>query len=705
MAFEYEALVGHLLVVGGRTISAPPPGALCEVAPRQAARGREADTFFVLVTPSGDHRASGKFYDNMAQMAAEQYFTSTGSVTSGLRNVFNTLNQNLYEHNQKAEAGRTYEANLMCAVLRGSDLIVGRIGPGVLLLRHDGRTVSIPEDLSDDESLYTEPLGMHPVPNPRMAQYRVANGSRLVLGDANLADFDLLQMDNILTGSDLASVLVGFKELARLQCIMLAAEFVPPDAPEIDASIPVGESSAEISSKRGKPTPPDEADTAAKARPGSKVERQARRGLSRLFMGAGGLLALFNRLITHYFPAPEEGEKRFFSSPATAGAVVLLPIGVVLMVIVVWLGATGESEFDLCFEEALRRAGTARDVPSSEVSTVIDLWTFTLQQIDRCDELRPGDPTLTNIRQEGQQIIDSLNRVTRRQAVPVATFIGAALSDIVIQGETLYVLDGNESLVHRVQLTSDGLASQAEQTITSMRRGANVNGFEVGEIIDIAFSTQLSRIMALDENGVLVICDPVLVVECEAQQLIGSEAWVNPVAFTTWTENVYVLDTGAGETGQIWRYTPVGEDFATAPSAYFGNLRPNLRASIDFAITPGRGGEVYILDADGSVRRFSGGVAQPFNYADFPVQVQQGGQFNSAVSMYLDGSPVGQRIYVLSRNNRTVYEVGLIGTFQASYKVFDESLLELSSGVAVTNSPAIIYVISGNAVLAIPKDG
>ncbi|MBC7870407.1 MAG: hypothetical protein H7Y09_06170, partial [Chitinophagaceae bacterium] len=52
MAFEYEALVCHLYVVGGRSISAAPPGALVEVAPRKAARGREADTFFTLVLPS-----------------------------------------------------------------------------------------------------------------------------------------------------------------------------------------------------------------------------------------------------------------------------------------------------------------------------------------------------------------------------------------------------------------------------------------------------------------------------------------------------------------------------------------------------------------------------------------------------------------------------------------------------------------------------
>ena len=62
MAFDFEALVGHLYVVGGRSISNQPPGLLVEVAPRKAARGRELDTIFVLVTPSGEATAPSALF-------------------------------------------------------------------------------------------------------------------------------------------------------------------------------------------------------------------------------------------------------------------------------------------------------------------------------------------------------------------------------------------------------------------------------------------------------------------------------------------------------------------------------------------------------------------------------------------------------------------------------------------------------------------
>jgi hypothetical protein len=35
MPFDYESLVGHLYIVGGRALSVTPPGALVEVAPKK----------------------------------------------------------------------------------------------------------------------------------------------------------------------------------------------------------------------------------------------------------------------------------------------------------------------------------------------------------------------------------------------------------------------------------------------------------------------------------------------------------------------------------------------------------------------------------------------------------------------------------------------------------------------------------------------
>lgn len=120
MPFEYESLVGYLVVVGGRSISQPPPGALVEMSPRRAARGREADTFYALAMPAGATPAAADFYAALTRDAAAHYFDGSGSVTSGIRAALMMLNERLHEQNLRE--GWALEAAMICGVLRGSDL-------------------------------------------------------------------------------------------------------------------------------------------------------------------------------------------------------------------------------------------------------------------------------------------------------------------------------------------------------------------------------------------------------------------------------------------------------------------------------------------------------------------------------------------------------------------------------------------------------
>ncbi len=727
MAFEYEALVGHLYVVGGRSISAAPPGALVEVAPRKAARGREADTFFTLVLPSGDSIAPTMFYEQMAQLAAERYFNSSGSVTSGLRDVFHTLNQNLVEHN--ASGKRAYEANMLCAVLRGADLIVGRIGPAVMLLRHEGNLRTFPEDLTEDEALYTPPLGVQAIPNVRMTQFRVAAGTRFVMGDANIADFDGQKLSDALVTSDVTGTLLAFKDLAKLQLTLTAVEFVLPELPVLE-SVLVGESTAQFTASGKTKTSTRETAVVAEAAPDgappssigtitdvpatlpekpkrtpreqktmNEMQRRASRSMGSSALVFSRFLAGINRLIDKFFPPPKEGQRGWLSSPTAAGLVLLVPVGVVMMVIVMWLSGTGQSEFEMCLDETLRRADLARGIPSSERQTVISAWDQTLTQVESCRNLRPDDPTLLGIRAEGRSTIDGLSQITRREVYAIDSFgPGTALSQIVIQGSDLYVLATEpQSQVYQVQLTSDGeQRATVGQAIPSMRTDASVNGYPVGEIFDIAYSTEDNLILALDKTGVLVTCSPRFL-QCAAQELIGSENWVNPVAIATWSGRLYVLDSGVGE---IWRYEQSGDgSYASAPSEYFGGQgRLPGGIAVDFDIEDS-GGNVYVLLSEGILRKYNSGQQQELALVGFPV----GQEIQSADAMYLDDSPIANVIYLISQQRAAIYEVTRGGTFVATYRPSDESMFALIRAVVAAPGQDMVYAVSGNAILAFKK--
>jgi hypothetical protein len=115
---------------------------------------------------------------------------------------------------------------------------------------------------------------------------------------------------------------------------------------------------------------------------------------------------------------------------------------------------------------------------------------------------------------------------------------------------------------------------------------------------------------------------------------------------------------------------------------------------VDFAIDAE--GSVYIVMSDGVVARYSGGTPEPFAMANFPTE----DSMRSVVSMFLNSNPVAQNIYFINRDERTIYETTHAGTFVASYRPEDEDLFTQVAHAVEDANKRIIYVMSGNTVLA-----
>jgi hypothetical protein len=707
MPFEYESLVGHLYVVGGRSISAAPPGALVEVAPQKAARIRETDTFYVLVLPSGDIVAATSFYEKLAKMATEIYFNSGGSVTSGLREVFNQLNNNLVEHNHSHE--NTYEANIICAILRGNDLIIGRVGSCVALMLNEGTLRTFPEKLEDDESLYIEPLGVRPIPNVKLMQSHVGNGTRIVFGDVNLAELNSDQINNTMMLANFGNVIVGFKELARLQMTMMAIEFIPPDV-NSGSAIPDGQSTAEIADKvraESRTRDSDSVTASTRSKPPRREKKPNRiTPLLKKFLGFGALflsrtLSLLDNVLDRFFGLTEAG--KWTTSPIGMGAVFLLPIIVVGFVVILWLSGMGKGAVDVCIQELQERVDLAHSpvVVNGDRNTVINAWQLVLTKVEECDYMDPENAALETIKREGLEIIDIQNRITRYEVDVIDTLPEASIKQMVIQGHNLYVLDEANILVYVITLEDNGTETARRRSpIAEMRPGGIASNIKVGEIFAIAFNEDENMIVALDRDGVLVECSQHFM-RCRGRSLLGAENWVNPVSITIWNGILYILDTGIGN-GQIWRYRPSSGIYNSAPTEYFdGATRPQIRNAIDFEID--RDGSVYVLLEQGIVLKYNNGQPQTFDYAAFP----EGQTITSAMSMFLDDRVISQQIYIVNRDNRTIYETTLIGTFDSSYRIFDEEQFDLLTVVTVADGAGgqeLIYAASGNTVFVIEKE-
>jgi hypothetical protein len=276
------------------------------------------------------------------------------------------------------------------------------------------------------------------------------------------------------------------------------------------------------------------------------------------------------------------------------------------------------------------------------------------------------------------------------------------LTSAVLRGEDLYVLDDGNEQVYRITLSENGLGmlANSRQPIATMRRGATVGQYTVGDLLDITWAengsglSQGNVLLALDRNGVLIEYSPTFLAR-GVQKLLGTEQWVSPVKMAAWQGRLYVLDPGAD---QIWRYDPSGGTFPGAPLEYFvGTRRPTLANAVDFAIDDT--GRVYILFADGVIAMFRSGEELRFGFAGFPPNQS----VESAHSMFLNTNPVSPGIYLTDRVSRTVFETSLAGTFINSYRAFDETQFDLISGVVIDENKRVIYVLSGNSILALPK--
>lgn len=723
MAFELEALVGHLFVVGGRTIKTSPPGALCEVAPKKAARGREIDTFFTLVLPAGNV-APNTFYEQMALMAAERYFSSTGSVTSALREVFNTLNSNLFEHN--ASGRKRYEAHMIAAVMRGKDLYVARSGAATLILRYSGETKTVPDNLSEDSKLYRPSLGVQPIPEVEMSRMVLDSGTRMLLADSTIREIPPDKLTQALLGANLERVMDDLKLLVTLQIQMMAIEFVPPEVPVTVPAV-MGQSSAvllaEIAAARAKSTQTAEAiaeeDSIEEAAPNpnqrpkrespqERLKKRTQGSVASVARSTGTSLTRIGVLAAKLFGTGENRRNRRRNATIITIAVILIPTLLLGVVMLSWVGNVGQTAYEECVGRATNAANTARTIPSDNRASLLSAWDVTLRIIGECRDLQPefNDPVLNTTAAEAQLAIDSLSSITRRPTTAIwaaAAGINANIREILLEGLAIYALDSNSSIVYRLQLNTDGLGIIAEQPLTFMSIGARLEGGTVGRIIGIAADE--NQVIAIDETGNLISCRPLSINDCDLQVLPDWTSIRNPIRIELWQGNLYVLDIGS-ET--IWRYRAVGNalDYSSLPTELFaGGTRPSgLDQAVDFTIGSGSvTGNVFILYGNGVMSRHFGSENYEFLFSGFPDSLPKP-EVATTQAMYLNDGVIDTGFYVISRPTRTIYQTTAAGTFSAAYRVVDESLFDRLNDVAVDAEQGLMYVATGNAILAISQD-
>ncbi len=759
MSHEFEALVSHLYVVGGRVVSAPPPGALVQLCPPGAPRSRQRDAFFVLVLPTEAHQAQAVFYEQLARWAAEQYFKQQGGITAGLQTVLEALNNNLFQHNAR-HPRQPFYAHVICIVLREQEVFVARTdGAGVLHWKAGGLQ-AVPEEAALPAG---RPLGMAPRPEVQSARLLVEQDDVMALTGTGLFGLSAAVLRESGRRGDIQATVTQLKAQHVRDVTAIVLQFIPPDAPTPipaptetaapavaaapagpavetppAADDPVPEPVTPVAagpSRHVMPADRDESalkkrldtlrergqqgqqtlvEAAASARPvldeiqtesrnvfvrlARRLLRLLQRGLLRIIAGLTGLRRLLDRLL----PEPEEGKPPSLPTPVAAGATFLIPVAVVLLVVAFALNTRDETVFERCLSQTREAFGAAEMIEESSPERAQEAWFGVIEVANRCLARRMDDPVLNQIHERAQLRLDAYARVVRCPTVPIQRFPpGTILRGPILRSNVdLYMLDTSRSILYRSRLNDAGNAIMGESEVLA-QRGAAMGEFVIRDLVDMAWLTEgaaarSSVLVTLDKQGLLITYSPTFP-PATAARLVGSNTWVTPVAIDTWQGRLYILDPVAN---QIWRYQPAGGSFPSAPEEYFvGDNRPDISRAVDFAID--QTGNIFILQSDGAVRKFYSGEEQFFQFSNLPTGAV--GTLGNARTFFLDTGFISPGFYVLDADNQLIHETTLGGTFIQSYRApLGMSLRDLG-GLAVDSSAENLYVTSRDVLYHIPK--
>jgi len=98
--------------------------------PRHTARGREDDRLVIYLTFSGNDPLSSSEFNQTAAQMAQRFYQTTGSVTSAIRLVAESINQSLVDRNLRTSGkGKYIIGRLILGVLRGSQFVFAQCGP------------------------------------------------------------------------------------------------------------------------------------------------------------------------------------------------------------------------------------------------------------------------------------------------------------------------------------------------------------------------------------------------------------------------------------------------------------------------------------------------------------------------------------------------------------------------------------------------
>jgi hypothetical protein len=713
MNIELKTVMGQMNIVGGQWMSEA-PNALAVREPTGRLRGNspKGDLFVVVEVrgTNGDSSNGAGLDRTLAETIRNTYYESASSITASLRHALQAANDRLLEESYRQTGGAALLGGATAMAVRGEDVFIAATGPSVAYAVTRGVATRFPDaspwlDMADAQATAAPALGRRAVLDVQLYHVHVEPGDILVLGDNRFAArASSLQVEKAVAFQGVEGALTNLGKLTGgHNCTALVVEIQPkkPEAAPPRPSPQPKETAPAVQREAARvAVPPVGEDRAQSHVPG--IQRRIDLGkLSRAvplgdWLGTlgKGLLALvmivwtgLRTVISRVLPGQEHevmarrptagGQARRVQAPALpqrALRTVALAIPVVVLLVVgviYWQqGVARENELKDLLGQAQAAYQQSLNTDDANARTLLAQSEAKLSQ---AEAIKPNEPTIGQLRESIAKQKDKVDRVERLYWVgKLHGYDDAAtmLRRVIVNGLDVYVLDTGADQVyhHRMDEAGDALAPDQGDPVL-VRRGQQIDTAVVGELIDLTWmpaggNRQTSDLLILESGGLLEY-NPSW--GLAATQIGNKDTWALPVAAASFFGNFYILDPQAS---QILRYLPSAQGYTNAAEHYFpDDAKADLAGAVDMAID----GAVYVLYADGTVRKFEGGSAVDFKLSDLDRPLSR------PTAIFAAPDDVARYIYIADAGNRRVVQLNKDGHFVRQFKPRDENAVDFDT--------------------------
>lgn len=382
------------------------------------------------------------------------------------------------------------------------------------------------------------------------------------------------------------------------------------------------------------------------------------------------------------------------------GVALVIPLVTLVMVVMtrVQYESTRRAQFGAIQAEAqaLYDAATSTDDPRIIRTGLHEA----LATIDVGLALNPLDDALLSLQRRIHHRLDELDTVERLYHFwqlagldePVDTPAGSGR--IVIHETDVFLLNRATDRVYTFTMNDAGDALQPQDSDPLLMAKDELRGsIQVGQLIDIAWieaggQRSLSTFMALESGGSLLAYDPQQGID--VLPVADSDKWLRPAAIGGYFGNLYVLDPLQS---RLLKYVPVDNAYTAPPSDYLDpRLGIDLTGAVDLAID----GNMYVLFADGSVKKFYDGVEQPFALTGLPDAMR------NPTTLFVSGEPkpdAAGYLYVTDAGNERVLQFDKNGAFIRQFKTQPGGIeFRGLRSIYVDEEHQRMYVLSGRTL-------